>query len=86
MERLIQLLDEIDDLISPAFVMLTQRQWLRGAARVALVLALHGGGASWALATMVALPAFPLGDLLLAQARQLRPQLLPALVRSVGGP
>jgi hypothetical protein len=85
MERLIQLLDELDDLISPAFVVLTEQDWLRGVALVALVLAIHGIGASWMLATMVSLPAFPLGDLALAHARQLRPQRLPLLARSVGG-
>jgi hypothetical protein len=85
MHRLMQLFDELDDLVAPAFVVLTERQWLRGAAVIALVLALHACGASWILAGLVALPAFPLGDLVLARTRQPRPRLLPALARSVSG-
>lgn len=85
MYRLMQVFDELDDLIAPAFVVLTERQWLRGAAVIAIVLALHGCGVSWTVSGLVALPAFPLGDLLLAYARQPRPQLLPALARSVSG-
>ncbi len=85
MYRLMQVLDELDDLIAPAFVVLTERQWLRGAAVIALVLALHGCGASWAVAGLVALPAFPLGDLLLAHAGQPHPPRVRALARSLGG-
>ena len=81
MERLIQLYDDLDDLICPAFVALTHRHWLRGAALLTLVMVLYRAGAPWALAALLALPALPLGDLVLRHARQRRPVQLSTLVR-----
>jgi hypothetical protein len=63
MERLIKLLDDLDDLLTPAFSVMTHSEWLRGAAVVALAVLITGVGAPWPVATMLALPALPLADL-----------------------
>jgi len=75
MERLIQLLDDLDDLLAPAFVILTRVHWLRGMAAVILMLLISGAGASWPLAAMLALPALPLADLVRSRVRRLSANL-----------
>lgn len=70
MERLIQLLDDLDDLLTPAFSVVTHSQWLRGAGVVALIVLITGAGAPWPVATMLALPALPLADLAHARMRR----------------
>jgi hypothetical protein len=71
MERLIQLLDDLDDLLAPAFTVLTRRHWLRGGATLALIVLIAQAGGSWPLGTMVGLPVFPLADLARKRVRRL---------------
>ena len=78
MDRLIRLLDDLDDLLSPTLSLMTHAQWLRGAAVLALVLLVTRMGAPWPLAAMLALSTLPLADL--AQSR-LRRALPPGLQR-----
>ena len=72
MERLILLLDDLDDLLGPAFSVLTHSQWLRVAAVLAVIALVAGAGAPWPVATMLALPALPLADLAHARLRRVR--------------
>jgi hypothetical protein len=82
MDRLIQLLDDLDDLLSPTLSLVTHAQWLRGAAVLALALLIACTGAPWPLAAMLALPALPLADLAHARLRRVLPSALqmPALL------
>jgi hypothetical protein len=73
MDRLIRLLDDLDDLLSPTFSLVTHAQWLRGAAVLALVLLITRTGASWQLAAMLAMPALPLADLAQSRLRRALP-------------
>lgn len=77
MERLIQLLDDLDDLFAPVFAILTRVHWLRGIAVLTLMLLFASAGASWSLAVMLTLPALPLADLARRRVRRLSavPQL-----------
>jgi hypothetical protein len=70
MERLILLLDDLDDLLTPAFSVVTRSQWLRSAGVIALIALIAGVGAPWPVATMLALPALPLADLARAGLRR----------------
>lgn len=71
MERLIQLLDDLDDLLAPALAFPTSGQWLRGLAVAALMVLVERAGASWPLAAMLALPALPVAQLAHARVRRL---------------
>jgi hypothetical protein len=73
MERLIQLLDDLDDLLGPALSVMTHSQWLRCAAVLALAIIVTGAGAPWPVATMLALPALPLADLAHSRLRRAMP-------------
>lgn len=83
MERLILLLDDLDDLLGLAFSVLTHSQWLRGAAVLAMISLVAGAGAPWPIATMLALPALPLADLAREGLRRALPPAsrMPALRR-----
>lgn len=75
MERLIQLLDDLDDLLAPALTVLTQTQWLRAAAVLLFTLLLARAGAGWPFAAMLSLPVLPVVDLARARARRFSPGL-----------
>ena len=76
MDRLILLLDDLDDLLSPTLSLVTHAQWLRGAAVLALALLITRTGAPWPLAAMLALPALPLADLAHSRLRRALPSTL----------
>lgn len=65
MERLIQLLDDVDDLLGPALAFPTPAEWLRGCAAASLLIVLTLTGTPFLLsaaAAAAALPAVGLAD------------------------
>jgi hypothetical protein len=73
MERLIQLLDDLDDLLSPALAFASSGHWLRGAVLAVLTVLLARAAGSWPLALVLALAALPAAELLVPRLRRLAP-------------
>ena len=59
MERFIQLLDDVDDLLGPALAFPTSGEWLRGCAAASLAIVLAATGTPWLLSAAAAATVLP---------------------------